>query len=127
MIVFNEFQVYPIASNRLAFGTFLTVPAGFVVLADLGNSLVRQGRWCQVGAKAVAAVLCVVAGIAAVVLARGSSAQWTLNSHRVPLRLTGSDLVPVPSSQEVALETTVHDVRSRTCTSLITPTQKCSA
>ncbi len=120
MIVFNELQAYPVPGTQLAFATFLTVPAAFIVLADLRHSLAREGRWQQVGAKAVAALICVLAGVSVFVVARGSSVQWSLYSQGVPLRLTGSDFVHVPPSQAIALERTVHDVQSRACTSLIT-------
>ncbi len=120
MIVFNELQAYPIPGTQLTFATFLAVPAGFVVLHDLRQSVVRQVRWQQVGGKAVAALVCILAGISVVVLAMGSSAHWSLYSRNVPLRLPGSDLVHVLPSQAVALETTVHDVESRKCSSLIT-------
>jgi hypothetical protein len=120
MIVFNELQAYPIAGSQLTFSTLLTVPAGFIVVYDLRQSVVRLGRWQQAGGNAVVTLMYVLAGISVVVLARGSSTQWSLYSQNVPLRLTGSDLVHVPSSQAAALETTVHDVASRTCSSLIT-------
>ncbi len=120
MIVFNELQAYPISGSQLAFATVLAVPAGLVVVHDLKQSLIGHVRWQQVGGNAAAAMVCILAGISVVALARGSSAQWSLYSRNVPLRLAGSDLVHVPPSQAVALETTVQDVESRKCTSLIT-------
>jgi len=122
-IVFNELQAYPIPGSQEAFGTFLSVPAAFIISKDLFVELRgrrtagrvrwlgRHGSWLITGS----ITLCTTA-----LFVQSSVQQWSAYVGNGSLDLPGSSLVRLPPPQVATLNSTVKDVDSRSCSSLIT-------
>ena len=123
LIVFNELQLFPIPGSQLAFATFLSVPATFLIAGDLLQDLRRRrsnerSRWLRnrdgwlitAGVAIATSALFLVASVQ----------QWSSYNGNTSLKLAGSHLIRLPPTQVATLEATVRDVDARSCTSLVT-------
>ncbi len=120
MIVFGELQAYPIAGYHVASSSFLSVAAVFVVMRDLIDDLTALsggGRWASY-ARVLPLLVAVV--LTAAVVIQPTVNQWSTYSENTSLRLVGSHLMRLPPRQVASLESTVRNVKSRSCTSLVT-------